>query len=242
MHWTPRREKFRVILAGDTCVNPASVFDAMSARVAENLGFEAGVLVGSIASMTVLAGSDYLVLTVTELAEQAYRINRAGNLLLLVDADHGYGNALNVKRTVEELETSGVAGRTAAVRINGVADAITRAKAYEKAGVDAMFFAGITNKNDMGAIASEVKISIYLGSTVPEINDLPYLSRQGVRIALQGHAPIHAAVQAVHDTLKALRDGTQPADITNVVTGDLKEQILRGGDHKQWLKNFLASG
>jgi carboxyvinyl-carboxyphosphonate phosphorylmutase len=94
----------------------------------------------------------------------------------------------------------------------------------------------------MGAIASEVKISIYLGSTVPEINDLPYLSRQGVRIALQGHAPIHAAVQAVHDTLKALRDGTQPADITNVVTGDLKEQILRGGDHKQWLKNFLASG
>src|SRR6185295_4310619 len=40
---------------------------------------------------------------------QAYRINRAGNLPLLVDADHGYGNALNVRRTVEELETAGVA-------------------------------------------------------------------------------------------------------------------------------------
>ena len=40
---------------------------------------------------------------------QAYRINRAGNLSLLVDADHGYGNALNAKRTVEELETAGVA-------------------------------------------------------------------------------------------------------------------------------------
>ena len=52
------------------------------------------------------------MLTLTEFAQQAYRINRAGKLPLLVDADHGYGNALNVKRTVEELETAGVAGLT----------------------------------------------------------------------------------------------------------------------------------
>ncbi len=45
----------------------------------------------------------------SEFAEQAYRINRACELPLLVDADHGYGNALNVKRTVEELENAGVA-------------------------------------------------------------------------------------------------------------------------------------
>jgi carboxyvinyl-carboxyphosphonate phosphorylmutase len=51
-------------------------------------------------------------LTLTEFAQQAYRINRAGKLPLLVDADHGYGNALSVKRTVEELETAGVAGMT----------------------------------------------------------------------------------------------------------------------------------
>ena len=105
-----------------------------------------------------------------------------------------------------------------------------------------MFFAGIKNKKDMEAIAAEVKIPIYLGSTPPEINDLPYLSGQGVRIALQGHMPIHAAVQAVYDTLKALREGTPPAEITNVVGGDLKEKIIRGGDHKKWLKDFLASG
>ena len=64
---------------------------------------------GSIGSMTVLGAPDLIVLTLTEFAAQAYRINRAGNLPLLVDADHGYGNALNVKRTVEELETAGVA-------------------------------------------------------------------------------------------------------------------------------------
>ncbi len=67
---------------------------------------------GSIASFTVLGAPDIVMLTLTEFAQQAYRINRAGKLPLLVDADHGYGNALNVKRTVEELETAGVAGLT----------------------------------------------------------------------------------------------------------------------------------
>src|SRR6266404_5233103 len=64
---------------------------------------------GSTASLTVLGAPDLIVLTLSEFAGQAYRINRAGGLPLLVDADHGYGNALNVKRTVEELETAGVA-------------------------------------------------------------------------------------------------------------------------------------
>ena len=48
--------------------------------------------------------------SLSEFADQAYRINRAGSLPLLVDADHGYGNALNAMRTVEELEHAGVSG------------------------------------------------------------------------------------------------------------------------------------
>ena len=74
------------------------------------LGFEAGMFAGSVASLTVLGAPDLIVLTLSEFAAQAYRINRAGNLPLMVDADHGYGNALNVMRTVQELETAGVAG------------------------------------------------------------------------------------------------------------------------------------
>ena len=64
---------------------------------------------GSIASLTVLGAPDIIVLTLTEFADQARRICRAGELSLIVDADHGYGNALNVKRCVEELENAGVA-------------------------------------------------------------------------------------------------------------------------------------
>src|SRR5919206_989207 len=112
MHWTDRRERFRAVLAGPRCVHPGSVFDPLSARIAEDLGFEVGMFAGSTASLTVLGAPDLIVLTLSEFAAQAYRVNRAGNLPLLVDADHGYGNALSVKRTVEELETAGVAGLT----------------------------------------------------------------------------------------------------------------------------------
>jgi oxaloacetate decarboxylase len=109
MNCTPRRESFRAVLEGKSCVHPGSVFDPISARIAEDLGFEVGMFAGSVASMTVLGAPDLVVLTLTEFAAQAHRICRAGTLPLLVDADHGYGNALNVMRTVEELETAGVA-------------------------------------------------------------------------------------------------------------------------------------
>ena len=108
MDWTERRERLRALIAGPRCIYPGSVYDAISARIAEDLGFEAGMFAGSIASFAVLGAPDVVVLTLTEFAQQAYRINRAGKLPLLVDADHGYGNALSVKRTVEELETAGV--------------------------------------------------------------------------------------------------------------------------------------
>src|SRR5580704_8423421 len=109
MHWTDRRERYRALINGKECLHPGSVFDAISARIAEELGFEVGMFAGSIGSFSVLGAPDLIVLTLTEFAAQAYRINRAGKLPLMVDADHGYGNALNVMRTVQELETAGVA-------------------------------------------------------------------------------------------------------------------------------------
>src|ERR1043165_4067763 len=112
MNWTGRREKLRHIISGERCIYPASVYDGISARIAGDLGFEAMMLAGSVGSFAVVAAAPPCVLTLTEFAQQAYRINRAGSLPLCVDADHGYGNALSVKRTVEELEAAGVAALT----------------------------------------------------------------------------------------------------------------------------------
>jgi len=286
MDWTERRQRFRAILDGGRCVHPASVFDAISARIAEDLGFEIGMFAGSVASLAVLGAPDLIVLTLTEFAGQAYRICRAGNLALLVDADHGYGNALNVMRTVEELETAGVSalsiedsalpagfgapdkprllsieegmgkmraalkarqdkrlvvvGRTSAVSITGIDDTVARAKAYESCGVDALFFVGVKTRAQLQAIAAAVKLPIVLGGAGAELDDRDYLATQRVRVCLQGHLPVMAAIRAVHDTLKALRDGMKPDEIGGGASEALLQQVTRGDSYKAWTKEFLS--
>jgi oxaloacetate decarboxylase len=112
MAFHKRREALRSILSGTSCVRPGSVYDATSIRIAQDLGFEVGMFGGSVASLAVLGDPDIALITLTELAEQMRRMSRAAALPVLVDADHGYGNALNVRRTVEELEAAGAAGLT----------------------------------------------------------------------------------------------------------------------------------
>ena len=253
-----KRLIIRNILQGDTCVFPGSVYDSISARIATEVGFEIGMFAGSIGSAVVLGAPDYIVLTLTEFAEQAKRICRNTELPLLVDADHGYGNALNVRRTVEELENSGVAaltiedtqlprqhgtknvtmvsleegvgkmkaaisarkdsslviaGRTSAFQLSGTEEAIRRAEAYEEIGVDAMFFAGLSTRSQLESIRQSISIPIMLGSLSQDLEDRDYLGSMGVRIALQGHLPYMAGVQAVYDTLKSLRSGATPSEL-----------------------------
>ena len=105
-------ERFRRYLIGNEIGYPVSVFDPVSARIARHLGAELGILGGSVASAAVLAAPDLIVLTLSELADQVRRITRAADVSLMVDADHGYGNALNVIRTVQELEAAGAAALT----------------------------------------------------------------------------------------------------------------------------------
>jgi hypothetical protein len=101
MAFRKRREALRSILAGSTCIRPGSVYDAISIRIAEDLGFEVGMFGGSVASLAVLGDPDIALITLTELAEQMRRMSRAAALPVLVDADHGYCNALNVRRTIQ---------------------------------------------------------------------------------------------------------------------------------------------
>ena len=287
MNVSPRRERFRAILSGQDCIHPASVFDPVSARIAQDLGFELGMFAGSIASLTVLGAPDLVVLSLAELAEQAHRICRAADLPLLVDADHGFGNALSVKRTVEELETAGVAGltiedtllpapfgdggkarlvsveegigkmraalagrqdsslviagRTSAVTITGLEDALVRLKAYEKAGVDALFLVGVRTREELTAIASAVKLPLITGNAVGELDDLAYLASAHVRVCLQGHLPFMAGVRAVYETMKALRTGTAPSHIPNVASTELVKQVSRDADYQNWIKEFLTA-
>ncbi|MDQ5842104.1 MAG: oxaloacetate decarboxylase [Thermoproteota archaeon] len=86
------------------------VFDALSAKIAEHVGFEAMFQTGYGSSAALLGMPDYGLLNSGETVDNAMRIIRAVTVPVLVDADTGYGNPLNVWRLVRDLESLGAAG------------------------------------------------------------------------------------------------------------------------------------
>lgn len=105
-------ERIRDILSQQRAVKAAALSDPISARIAEQVGFEAGVMLSSSATMAVLGAPDASLISLTEMAEQTRRVTRATGLPLLVDGEQGFGNALNAIRTVEEIEAAGAAAVT----------------------------------------------------------------------------------------------------------------------------------
>ncbi|WP_237881181.1 isocitrate lyase/PEP mutase family protein [Pseudomonas sp. PGPR40] len=106
------RTAFGDLLHGVDCKFAASVFDPISVRMASDLGFEVAIQGGSVASLQVLGAPDISLLTLDEYVEQVSRVGRASQIPIIGDADHGFGNALNVMRTVTELQKAGVAALT----------------------------------------------------------------------------------------------------------------------------------
>ena len=229
------RARFRELLAGDRCLIPASIFDPVSARIAETIGYEMGLFAGSVASFAVLGAPDVVVMTLSDLAEQARRICRASSLPLLVDADHGFGNALNAMRTVEELETAGVSalmiedlelpaafgtkgarlisteetagklraalearrdpnliiiGRTRAVVLAGIDDAVARLRATN-APASTRSSSPASTRARIEAIAASVKLPLLVGYLSAELADPAYLASKGVKVwGLGGSASV----------------------------------------------------
>jgi methylisocitrate lyase len=85
-------------------------YDALSARLAERAGFRAAFTTGFGFAATVLGVPDFGLLTMSETMERVRHIVRAINIPLVADMDTGYGNALNVVRTVRECVALGVGG------------------------------------------------------------------------------------------------------------------------------------
>ena len=286
MAYSEQRKKFRAVISGTRCVSPASVFDPLSARVAESVGYEIGMLAGSVASNTTLAAPDLIVLTLTEFADQIRRIMRVSKLGLLVDADHGYGNALNVMRTVQELEHAGVsgmsiedtalpirfqqpegtdelisteemvgklkaavaarsdpqlviAGRTAALKVEGTEGAVARAKAYAATGVDAIFVVGVETLDQVAAVHEASGLPIIVGSAPASLRR-EELAARGARILLQGHQPVAAAVKALQDTYSHLYKGGAAADLkSRIASAQDMERFVGGDDYRRWQREFL---
>ncbi len=279
------RQQLRALIEGKQCMFPASVYDPISVRIANELGFELGMFGGSVASLTVLGAPDEILLTLSELVEQARRMTRAGPLPIFCDADHGYGNSLNVMRTVEELENAGIAGlsiedtelprqfgspdgkrllsveegvgkikaaiaarqdssfviagRTDAASITSIDDVIRRLISYEKAGADVLFAVGIKTGQQLEALSAATSQPLMLGGLPAELMDKDVLTNKRVRICLQGHQPFAAAVQAVYDTMKALRQGNMPASLERVAGKETMSRLMEYDLHRRNVDAFL---
>ena len=104
----PRR-RLRELLSGGQLVPAPGVYDAMSARLVEAAGFPAVYMSGFGVTASLLGRPDIGLLGMSEMAQAARRIVSAVDVPVIADADTGYGNAINVIRTVQEYEAAGVA-------------------------------------------------------------------------------------------------------------------------------------
>src|ERR671929_1640458 len=102
-------QRLRELLAGSDMVLAPGVFDGLGARLVEEAGFPAVYMTGFGTAAALLGRPDVGLLTMTEMVENAARIVAACDLPVIADADTGYGNPLNVIRTIQEYERAGVA-------------------------------------------------------------------------------------------------------------------------------------
>jgi 2-methylisocitrate lyase-like PEP mutase family enzyme len=103
-----RKDLRRRLASGPILVAPG-IYDAYGARLAEQTGFEAAYMTGNGVSASLLGRPDVGLVDLTMITSHARRVAAAVDIPLICDADTGYGNAVNVRRTVEEFEAAGVA-------------------------------------------------------------------------------------------------------------------------------------
>ncbi len=199
----PPRRRLRELLAGPGPVVAPGAYDALSARLVEQAGFGVVYMTGFGTTASLVGRPDVGLLTGTEMVDNARRIVAAVDVPVVADADTGYGNAINVLRTVQLYEQAGVAGlhledqvtpkkcghmsgkavvetgemvgkiraavaarrdpdlvliaRTDAAAVNGLDDAVARARAYADAGADVLFVEAPTSEDDIARVAGELR-------------------------------------------------------------------------------------
>jgi 2,3-dimethylmalate lyase len=103
--------RLRALLAGPDVLVAPGAYDALSARLIAQAGFQAVYMTGFGTAASVLGQPDVGLLTMSEMVSRASALAAVtGDLPLIADADTGYGNPVNVRRTIREYERAGVAG------------------------------------------------------------------------------------------------------------------------------------
>ena len=103
-----KNQTFRDMLRAPGMIVAAGAYDAVSARIAEKVGFKVVYMTGNGATASLIGKPDIGLMTMTEMVSRGHQIAQSIGVPLICDSDTGYGNINNVRRTVQEYESAGV--------------------------------------------------------------------------------------------------------------------------------------
>ena len=266
-------------------------FDGLSARLVQESGFEAAYLSGGAVARS-MGIPDIGLVTMSETIERAAQVVSAIAIPVIADADTGYGNAVNLVRSVREFERAGVAAihiedqitpkrcghldgkevislaemekkleaalatrtdadfciiaRTDARGVNGFDDAIIRAKAFAKLGVDAIFVEAPQSEAELAEIPQRIRdvpllVNVFKGGKTPML-PVESLEKMGYRIAIYPSESQRAAIYAMRMVLGLLKkEGTTEAMDDALTTFKERDKIV-GLDNWQSIERRYMAG
>lgn len=270
-------DQLRKILARDELIIAPGAYDALTARLVVGGGFPVVYATGAGISNSQLGLADMGLLTMTEMLEQARKMVGAVDAPIITDIDTGYGNALNLYRTVSEFQRAGVAAvqiedqiipkkcghftgkqiipfdeavlkikaaveargdsnlviiaRTDAIAVEGFPEAMRRARAYAKAGADALFVEAPRSREQMAEIGRDlpgIKIANIVEGGHTPIVPANELKAMGFRIAIYANMVLRSSVMAIQKSLAHLREiGDTEAILTDMITMDERARVTQ---------------
>jgi methylisocitrate lyase len=275
----------------DATIQVPGAFNALAARMIERAGYDAMYLSGAALSAGTLGVPDIGLFTLTELVQQTAWLTRQASIPLIVDADTGFGDAVNVERTVIELEAAGAAAiqledqqlpkrcghlsgkslvtadqmcaklraaaavrrdpdlvliaRTDARGVQGIEEALSRARRYLEAGADWIFPEALATKEEFDRFAREIDAPLVANMTefgqsplltLAELADLGYAAVLYpvtlLRVAMKG-------VEAALETLAA--DGTQSELLDVMQTRQDLYDVIGYHDYEERDRRYFGS-
>ena len=284
------RQLLKKLLQRDKLLVAPGCFDGLSARLVEEAGFEAAYLSGGAVARS-MGIPDIGLVTMSESIERAVQVVSAVKLPIIADADTGYGNAVNLVRTVREFERAGVAAihiedqitpkrcghldgkevipiaememklkaalgartdadfciiaRTDARGVHGFDDAIERARAFAKLGVDAIFVEAPQSEEELAEIPRRLPgipllVNVFKGGKTPML-PMQRLQEMGYRIAIYPSETQRAAIHAMRTALNTLnREGTTESIDDSLTTFKERDRVVGLDDWQKIEREYLA--
>ena len=284
------RQTLKQLLKRNKLLVAPGCFDGLSARLVQEAGFEAAYLSGGAVARS-MGIPDIGLVTMSESIERAVQVVSAIKIPIIADADTGYGNAINLVRSVREFERAGVAAihiedqitpkrcghldgkevislaemelklkaalaartdpdfciiaRTDARGVNGFEDAVKRANAFAKLGVDAIFFEAPQSEEELAQIPQRVPnipllVNVFKGGKTPML-PMERLEKMGFRIAIYPSETQRAAIHAMRTALSTLkREGTTESIDASLTTFKERDKVVGLDDWNKIEREFIA--